>query len=54
MPFVSPYESPPVLVFLFCYKVNAMDFESVVKTINNLLEEKRPVIFNSSWVSSVR
>jgi hypothetical protein len=34
----------------FCYKVSAMDFESAVKIMNNLLKEKRPVTFNSSWV----
>jgi len=27
-----------------------MDFDSAVKTINKLLEEKRPDIFSSSWI----
>jgi hypothetical protein len=35
---------------LFRYKVNAMDFESAVKVLNDLLAEKRPDTFNSSWV----
>jgi len=36
--------------FLFCYKINAMDFDSAIKAINSLLKERRPDTFNSSWV----
>jgi hypothetical protein len=39
---------------LIWYKVNAVDFESAAKTVNNLLIEKQPETFNSSWVHRER